>query len=153
MRKNIFYVLLLAILTIAACQEKTDVAAEKEAIKAINQKELEACENFNYEGEAKIWLHEPYIVHNNPSGNEMIRGWDELRTYYKDLYGKFKQDSASNIEITAKNFDIRIEGNNAFLIYDESLESVLSGEKYSHKTKVYKYFIKKDGEWKLLAVL
>ena len=62
MRKNSFYLLLITILTPTACQEKTDVAAEKEAIKAIHQKELEACENFNYEGEAAICiLIKPYI--------------------------------------------------------------------------------------------
>jgi ketosteroid isomerase-like protein len=150
--KNIFYFLLLASLAAAACQQKTDVAAEKEAIKAINQKELEACENFNYEGEAEIWLHEPYIVHTRAKIDSGVKGWEALSRHYKDLYSRLKQDPNSEVEFTAENFDIQIEGDNAFLMYDETMEGVLNGQKYSHEKRVYKYFLKKDGEWKLLAV-
>ena len=153
MLNNILYLLLVAIVIIAACQQKTDVAAEKEAIKTIHQKELEATENYNYENQANTWLHEPYIVHARAKIDSGVRGWDTLSEHYKNLYNRLKQDPDSKVEFTAENFDIHIEGDNAFLMYDETMEGVLNGQKYSHDKRVYKYFLKKDGEWKLLAVL
>ena len=148
MRTSIIIILSLAMLAMFACQEKKDIAEEKETIIKINEKELQASKNHNIEVLASIWLHEPYIAHGMGKTDQEVRGWDSLRVAYKRMSEELKQ-----IEYTAENYDITITGNVAFLMYDETMEAVLSGEGYSHEKKVYKYFIKKDGEWKLFAVL
>ena len=149
MRTQIFIMLIVVISGTFGCQTKTDVSAEKEAIKAVNQKQLDAMESFDYEGEAEVWLHEPYILHSTHD----IRGWDSLSVHYKEQFENMKQDPENRISFSAENFDVIINGNVAILSYDESSRGKLFGNEFSHNSRAYKYLIKKDGEWKILAVL
>jgi len=149
MRTQIFIMLIVVISGTFGCQKKTDLSAEKEAIKAVNKKQLDAMESFNYEGEAEVWLHEPYILH---STND-IRGWDSLSVYYREEFKKLQEDSENKIRFNAENFDVIINGNIAILSYDESSEGTLFGDEFSNKGRAYKYLMKKDGEWKILAIL
>lgn len=152
MRTQIFIMLIVLISGTFGCQNNTDLSAEKEAIKAVNKKQLDAMESFDYEGEAAVWLHEPYI-HHAGFGEEEIRGWDSLSVHYKEQFENMKQDSENRISFSAENFDVIINGNIAILSYDESSEGTLFGEEFSNKGRAYKYLMKKDGEWKILAVL
>jgi ketosteroid isomerase-like protein len=154
MNKSIIYVLVLGSLVMLSFQQKVDIEQEKEAIKAVNQKQLDAVKAADYEGEAAVWAHEPYIVHATTAGGKGKVGWDSLSAHYKKSFEERKKDPGNNVikEITASNYDIQLSGNVAFIMYDEYAEGKWEGEDFSSKSKVVKHLIKKDGEWKITVV-
>lgn len=157
MRNPVVYLVLLAALGLVACEQKVDVAAEEEAIKAVNQKQLDAVRTASYEGEAAVWAHEPYIVHG--SGTRDAVGWDSLSVVYKKTFEEWKKlmqdepDKYHRDEWTGSNYDIHLNGNVAFIFYDEHVRGIWEGESVSTDNRVLKYLEKKDGEWKIVAVL
>jgi ketosteroid isomerase-like protein len=152
MLKMLFYVLSLSLLVLVSCQPPVDMAAEEAAIKAVNQKQLEANEAFNFEGESAVWLHAPYILHATAAAGEGKLGWDSLSVYYKERFDAAKKDTATQYNFTVENFTVQIEGNAAFVTYDESFKGTVAGNQFDSNYKVHKYFIKKEGEWKILAI-
>jgi len=155
MHKIIIFIMALILAGTLACQKEVDIAAEEEAIKSVLQKQLEAVSALDYEGEAEVWAHEPYIVHRTVG----IVGWDSLSTYYKtnfrEIREKLKEDPEywTVRELRASNFDIHLNGNVAFVFYDEHYDYTLEGKESSGVSKVLKYLEKKEGEWKIVAVL
>lgn len=137
---------------VAALEEKVDIAAEEEAIKAALKKEMDTFKNLDYEGIASVWSHEPYIYHQSFG----IVGWDSLSIQYKTIIREVQEkgpEYATIRELSASNFDIYLNGNVAFVLYDEHYDYTYKGEESSGLRKVNKYFEKKEGEWKLVAVL
>ncbi len=141
----------------AVAEEKVELAAEKEAIKAVLQKQLDVASNLDYEGEAAVWAHEPYIVRH--SGDSYVVGWDSLSTFYKTGFKegreKVKEDPEYWMvrEFSAKNFDIHLNGNVAFVFYDEHFDGFREGKERSGVSRVLKYLEKKEGEWRIVALL
>ena len=158
MRNPVIYLVLLTALGLVACEQKVDVAAEEEAIKAVNQKQLDAIRTASYEGEAAVWAHEPYIVHGTVPGGAVV-GWDSLSVMYKKIFEEWKElmknepEKSHRDEWTGSNYDIHLNGNVAFIFYDEHNHGVWEGESYSNDSRTLKYMEKKDGEWKIVAVL
>jgi|GEM_PF-1423303 hypothetical protein len=165
MRSKIIYLLAFILVGAIACEkkveivaeEKVDIAAEEEAIKAVLHKQLVVVSNQDYEGEAAVWAHEPYIVRH--SGDSYIVGWDSLSIFYKTWFGevreKLKEDPEylTMREYRASNFDIHLNGNVAFVFFDEHYDYTWEGEDYSGVSRGLKYLEKKEGEWRIVAVL
>lgn len=135
-----------------SCQQKTDVASDIEAIKAVNQKQIDAQETYSYEGESTVWLHAPYVLHMTADWGHKKIGWDALSDYYKNRFEKLKNDSITEYKFKVENFDVQIDGNFACATYDESFIGTVMGTPYDQTVKVHKYFIKHEGEWKILAI-
>ncbi len=158
MRNPVIYLILLAGLGLVACEQKVDVAAEEAAIKAAVQSETKAAYDSDYEGLAAAWVHEPYVAHAKWVINEVKVGWDSLGAAFKsgienNIELKNKEPDKYIIrESTQSNFDIHLDGNAAFVIHDEHVEGIWAGEEFSNDGKVVKHLVKKDGEWKLVAV-
>ena len=55
--------------------------------------------------------------------------------------------------MTASNYDIRLNGNVAFVFYDQHQEYTEEGERKTDTHRELKYFEKKDGEWKVVVVI
>jgi len=147
--------LILVVLTLfifSSCQgQKPDIAAEKNAVKSVILKQLDAFENLSYEGEAAIWAHEPHVV--KESAGKVTVGWDSLSADYKMLFEAGKKDPENyTIKFKATNFDIRVNGNFAACLCDEEAKGVWQGKDYHHNTRSVKYLEKRDGEWKIVAV-
>ena len=153
MRNPVIFLVLLAALGLVACEQKVDVAAEEEAIKAVNQKQLEAYRTADYVGEAATWANEPYIIHAGLSDDRIIIGWDSLSVFYKDSFNTRKQGSGYDFrQATGSNYDIYLHGNIAVISYDQHSEGVWDGEEFSTDIRQIKYLEKIDGEWKIVAV-
>ncbi|MCB7130424.1 MAG: nuclear transport factor 2 family protein [Candidatus Brocadiales bacterium] len=156
MRNPVIFLVILASLGLVACEQKVDVAAEEEAIKAVNQKQLDAVCSADYEGEAAVWAQEPYIVIRK-SGRKIV-GWDSLSVWYKETFEKNRElvqnepDKYRIDECSGSNYDIHLNGNAAYIHYDEHAEGIWEGEEFSNDSKVAKYLEKIDGEWKIVAV-
>jgi ketosteroid isomerase-like protein len=156
MRSNIIYLLAILFIGAIACikyEEKVETAAEEEAIKAIIKKQLVAVGNFDYEGEAEVWAHEPYIVAHG------VVGWDSLSIWYKTNFREFsekvKEDPENYVpyQASASNFDIHLNGNVAFVFYDHQSSYTYDGEKHSGVSRRLKCLEKKEGKWKMVAFL
>jgi len=150
MRNPVIYLVLLATLGLVACEQKVDVAAEEEAIKAAVQNETNAYDANDYERLVAAWVHEPYVVHSMGGG---VFGWDSLCIAFKNAIElKNKEPDKYGVkERTQSNFDIHLDGNVAFVCHDEHGEGIWAGEEFSFDIKDFKYLVKKDGEWKLVA--
>lgn len=156
MRNPVIYLILVAALGLAACEQKVDVAAEEAAIKAAVQSETKAAYDNDYERLAAAWVHEPYVVHATIDSVVKV-GWDSLSVAFKNFIENNielinNEPDKYRMEFTHSNFDISLNGNAAFVIHDEHLEGIWAGEESSNDIKVVKYLLKKDGEWKLVAV-
>ncbi len=151
MRNPVIYLVLLAALGLVACEQKVDVAAEEEAIKAAIQNETNAFVDNDYERLAAAWVHEPYVVHARMGGVKV--GWDSLSIAFKNAIElKNKEPDKYRVEFTRSNFDIHLDGNAAYVLYDEHGEGIWAGEEFSSDIKEVKHLVKKDGEWKLVVI-
>ena len=80
MYRNIILVMVLVLIGTFACQNKVDITAEEEAIKAVTQQHFDAWRNLSLESEQAVWANEPYVLRiSGPSGNRTV-GWDSLST-------------------------------------------------------------------------
>ena len=160
MKSKIIYLLAFILVGAIACEkkveiaaeEKVDIAAEEETIKAVLHKQLVAVSNLDYEGEAAVWAHEPYIYHASVG----VVGWDSLSTFYKTTFREFIEKGPEYWtvrELSASNFDIHLNGNVAFVFYDEHFDGIREGEERSSVGRSLKYLEKKEGEWRIVAVL
>ncbi len=151
MRNPVIFLVILAALGLVACEQKVDVAAEEEAIKAAIQNETNAYVDGDYERLAAAWVHEPYVVHRTMGGGKA--GWDSLSVAFKNAIElRNKEPDKYRVEFTQSNFDIHLDGNDAFVIYDEHAEGIWAGEEFSFDIKAVKHLVKKDGEWKLVVI-
>jgi len=157
MRNPVIFLVLLAALGLVACEQKVDVAAEEEAIKAVIQKQFNAACSDDYEGQAAVWAHEPYIALR--SSGRKIMGWDSLSVWYKETYEKNRElrknepDKYRIDECSGSNYDIHLHCDAAYVLYEEHWEGIWEGEDFSGDYKFAKYLEKKDEEWKVVAVL
>ena len=138
----------------AVAEEEVDIAAEEEAIKAAVQQEMDAWKNMDYEGIAAVWAHEPYVYKPTPDG--AIVGWDTVGTWFETTIREIQEKGPEYLtmrELRASNFDIHLKGNVAFVLYDEHSDYTWEGKDYSGVSRNMKYLEKKEGEWKLVAIL
>lgn len=150
--KNLI-VLVAIVSVLMGCQQKLqpDLAVEKESVKAVILKQLDAVETLSYEGEAAVWAHEPYIV--KEGAGKVIVGWDSLSADYNRMFTEGQKNPANyNLKFTPTNFDIRINGTFAVCMYDEKSDGMWAGEAYAHNSRLIKLLEKKDGNWKIVAV-
>ena len=172
MRRHSIYVVLLALLGIWAFAQKVDIATEKEAIKVAIQDEKDAFRTLDYEGYAASWVQAPYTLHPGFGQSQItfecagrilmvldldehVVGWDSISVVAKNVIETMKKEPDKNRidELTASNFDIHLNGNIAFVIYDENSKGIFGGEPFSTESnRQVIYLVKKDEEWKLVAI-
>ena len=142
---------LCTVVFLIVCQQSVAGDSEKAAIKAVNEKQLTSFVNRDYEGEAEVWAHEPYIVH---AGHDPFAvGWEKLSANYKANFAPDSEPSYVLHTLTGSNYEIHLNGNVAFVFYDQHAEYTEEGERQTRDTKSLKYFEKKDGQWKIVAVI
>ena len=108
-----------------ACQKKVDTASEQEAIKVVIQNSLDAFKAFDFDRMSALWSHEPYVM--RIAGNLVSVGWDSLGVWYNDFFDEVMKELQMHVikESEAINFKIHLNGNLAFVIYDEKGESII----------------------------
>ena len=142
---------LCTVVFLLACQQSVAADAEKAAIKAVNEKQLAAYVGRDYDGEAEVWAQEPYIVH--ASRNPPTVGWEKLSASYRTEFAPESEPSVVFHVMTASNYDIHLNGNVAFVFFDQHVEYTEDGERKTGDGKSLKYFEKKNGQWRIIAVI
>lgn len=151
MRVISIFISFSVIVCLCSCEQNIDIAAEKAAIKAVNQKQMTAFITGDYQGEAEVWSQEPYIVHYESEGPNI--GWEAISSNYETIFDPASETGVVYHSMTASNYDIRLNGNVAFVFYDQHQEYTEEGERKTDTHRELKYFEKKDGEWKVVVVI
>jgi ketosteroid isomerase-like protein len=142
---------LCTVVFLIVCQQAVAGDSEEAAIKAVNEKQLTAFVNRDYGGEAEVWAQEPYIAHGNH--DPVSVGWEKLSAHYKTAFAPESEPSVVLHSLTASNYDVHLNGNVAFVFYDQHAEYTEDGERQTMESKALKYFEKKDGQWKIIAII
>ena len=142
---------LCAVVFLIACQQSVAAASEEAAIKAVNEKQLAAFVDRDYDGEAEVWAQEPYIVHYYAAEPDI--GWQTMSSNYQTSFDPEADPGRDYHAVTASNFDIRLNGNIAFVFYDQHEDYTEDGERITYDHRELKYFEKKDGQWKIIVVI
>ena len=106
---------------------------------------------FPADGEAEVWAQEPYILH--ASFDPYLVGWEKLSSNYRTNFAPESEPSAVVHVMTASNYDIHLNGNVAFVFYDQHSEYTEDGERKTGDSKSLKYFEKKNGQWRIIAII
>ncbi len=151
-RINILLTSLLWLISMSAGAQ-----ADKDAIKAVIEKETTSFFNVNRKDWDDTWTHEPYIYwsYSDSTGTNFLEGWGSISKYF-DEYFKTQvatrvidvaQKSGVTINRTWK--EIRIYGNGAFVRYDQQVK-----DKQIHmdETSQVRVLEKTDGKWKVVCV-
>jgi len=120
---------------------------DKEAIKAVIEKETASFMNVDYKTWSSLWWKVPYAYwsYSDSTGTSFVEGWDNLNKTYVDY---FKSARPSKAEITNEWIEIRVFDNGAYAhfvqkVYDETDRD---------ETSQIRVLEKKDGKWKLICV-
>ena len=105
----------------------------------------------DYDSEAEVWAQEPYILY--ASVDPPLVGWEKLSANYRTNFAPESEPSVVFHVMTASNYDIHLNGNVAFVFYDQHAEYTEDGERKTGDAKSLKYFEKKNGQWRIIAVI
>ncbi len=134
-------------MTTIAAAGNVDVQKEEEAIKKVIERQNEGWLKKNYDIEAEVWAHEPYIVKVSQSGEEVV-GWDAISARYKR---KFEGcNPGSDLRYTYSNFHFKIYNNIAWVTHEQSLR--IHGLTAIRTLKGWESRIleKRNGKWKIV---
>ena len=108
MKKTLIGLLSLGLLAIASCQEKIDVAKEKEAIKAVFEAEKAGFFGRDPSAMAATWVQEPSSakIYMSAQGQTRYEGWDAIR---KHDIGLTQDDSWDRNLVQAEFSDYQID--------------------------------------------
>lgn len=120
---------------------------EKEAIKAVIEKETASFMNVDYKTWSSLWLKVPYAYwsYSDSTGTSYVEGWDNLNNTYAEY---FKNSKPSKGEIKNEWIEIRVFENGA---YAHFVQKVYDEIDYDETSQI-RVLEKKDGNWKLICV-
>lgn len=125
-----------------------DVIKEQEAIKKVIERQNEGWLKKNYDIEAEVWAHEPYIVKVSQTGEEVV-GWDVISARYER---RFKELTAEPdfVKYAYCNFHFKIYDNIAWVTHEQSLK--IPGLTAIKTLKGWESHIleKRNGKWKIV---
>lgn len=131
--------------------------ADKEAIKAVIEKETTSFHNVNRKDWDDAWMHEQYVYwsYSDSTGTNFLEGWNAISKYF-DEYFKTQVpirviDVTHNASVTINRTwkEIRIYGNGAFVRYDQQVKD---NKIHFDETSQVRVLEKKDGKWKVVCV-
>jgi hypothetical protein len=142
---------MVLVLSFWSCQKKIDIAAEKEAIKAVIEQETEMWRQRNFEGFKKSWAHKPYsfwLGASKPNFTE-IASWDSIGTHYKEI---FERSSEIKVKIKNENYMFRIYDDNAWVTFEQHFIEDTTAQSDEIPSKELRVLEKTEGEWKIIFV-
>ncbi len=153
MKKIIPFLLGFFLISIMGCQEKIDIEAEKEAIKAVAAEETSAFLAQDLVRLLKtLTMNENsvYIRVDSKEYKEMI-GWDKIYPYYKKSVAVDWSDY-SDFKVSKTNWFIEVFNEAALAIFDQTMKFKLNGEPMETRSKEIRVLEKIKGDWKIQMV-
>ncbi len=157
MKKIIFPILtLLLIAGGSSCQEKIDIEKEKEAIKAVVEKETNAFWARDLDQQLECFIQDETTTWVN-AGRDGLGdgdGWENIRnSYIREFLGKddfYENYPESNRKVKNKYYKIKVYKDCAWVVYDEYY--VFENDSIIDGPKAIRFLEKVDDEWKLVLL-
>ncbi len=152
--KNKYLLLVPAIFLLFSCnQQTTDPMVEKDAIKAVIEKEFSA-----YINQDLVKLLETVIQDENTvrisigkKGYQEKLGWDNVYPYYKKSVQTDWSDF-EDIKVERSNFNFVLCAESAYVLFNQSINYSYKGEVQESLSKETRMLKKVKGEWKIQVV-
>jgi tetratricopeptide (TPR) repeat protein len=152
MLKKIFSIIILLQLFFAdVVFTQNQNSSEEEAIKQVIMNETKNWFNVDYEGWAKNWAHEKYVLnmfagYGSPNSN---LSWDSVKTAAKDFFNEYREPF--NIDVSWSDWNIRVFNDCSWASY---LQTSIYEEntQFPNKDREIRFLEKKDGMWKIVFV-
>lgn len=150
MKKIIFS--FFAVLLITSCTppvEEIDVAKEKEAIKALIEKELSLFAARDYNQQLELFKKSDDIRAINNGRNHFNRvGWDSLYAGAKRFAEAEGWKDVTNYKADCKDFNIQVYDKVAWAVYYAETSGEYQGEPFGSEQAKITILEKVDGNWK-----
>lgn len=153
MKRFIYLLLLIFFLPLTGCQEKTDAAAEEEAIKAVIIDETTAFRNQNLVALLETLIQDDHFIYISIGSNgyhERV-GWDSNYAYYRKAASADWSDW-SDFSIERSNWKIDVFGETAYVTFNQKENFKLDEEPMITHSKEIRLLKKVKGEWKISAI-
>jgi hypothetical protein len=152
MKKYLFALIAFSFFAFASCQEKTNVAQEEEAIKAVIKQELALYVAQDIK-EAEFYKKADYlrIIYNDGNSHQQTVGWDSLYANVKKIV-EFDRSGASDLKFECKDFHIKVYEDVAWAVYEVPLSWIWKGEPGESSSTKVTFLEKVDGDWKIVLV-
>ena len=150
--KTIKIVVLLCVgslIILASCQPTIDLDKEKEAIMALIQKESETARDGDVDGLMSCYIQDEFQTRLgiNSEGYKLTTGWDDLKPLFESSGERGEMDN-SQVSVKKENPVIKIMGNSAWLICDNTWEGEWDGEYFKNESIQVTFLEKVKDEWK-----
>jgi len=149
MEKTLSVLFLIIFLVCLSFKGETDIAKEKEAIKAVFEAEKTAYFNQNNIEMGEYWIKKPTSMKYwlTSKGSTKIDGWENINASQK----KETEDNSwdrKKMKATYSDYQINITGNSAWIFCKTTWEGDFNGEKFNLKQERIVVMEKDDGKWK-----
>jgi hypothetical protein len=141
------FVLFPAILLFSS-QAFSQTADQKE-IQKVCLAETQAYTNLDYNSWASYHVQSPdeLLAWNNPDGSfGSTAGWEKISKEMKEYFNSSKKE---NVKLTSDHFTFVTNGNMAFASFARTSQNA---EGKTTRIQEYRTLLKKNGQWKILAV-
>lgn len=155
MKTTVSTLIITALCLLFACQGKINMNAEKDAIKALAQKESTSYYNRDYEAWADCWWHDASVIHMDPMTFNYYEtiGWDSLNAQRRDNFNTEQERPKRKVDWS--DWHIKVDQNLAWAYFTatESMESTQGAVESSINKRELRIAEKRDGKWKLTCVV
>ena len=148
MKKIIFSIFTLSLIAGSIyCQEKIDIEAEKEAIKAIIEEQTNAFIDRDFDRLAATHVKDETFIRLRASKSSYGYdvGWEDRSSILEEL---FKNNPVVTNKFKNTNYKIKVYSESAWAVYDENWYDS-EGESLGMNINV-RFLEKTDGEWKIV---
>ena len=151
MKKSLFYLLTVLLLVGTSCQETIDIEKEKEAIKAVIEKESDAHFARDIDRQFDCFIQDETSTGVLAGEDGFYDGWEIISAAYKSIYENSPEPA--NLKVKNNNYKIKVYKDCAWAVYDEY--TVDENDSISSGPRVIKFLEKVDDDWEivLLSVL
>jgi hypothetical protein len=151
MKKTSVLIITLICLATISCTQKTDVAAEKDAVLKALQEEGDAFAANDMNRLAAIHIQDSTDtrIGSGCTYFNTWQGWNEIKKLYEDYIKRNSGDTTwQNPQNIKENVIMKVTGNSAWVLCDNIWEYTFNGESFRQANKQLAIFEKVNGEWK-----
>ena len=134
--------------TTTSCQEKIDTEKEKEAIKAVIEKESNShlARDSDRHNECFVQDERLILLGSAEGIFYYVKGWKEISLVYEGIYTDSPNPSTDINQYT--NYKIEVNKESAWAVYDQIAHDAEGDFLSNHKSA--RFLEKEDGEWKII---
>ena len=154
MKKSVVFVFIAMLFVISGCSKKSvDIDAEKAAIKKILTNETSAYLNQDLVEVLDVFSQDEKTIYLSvgSQGYKEIIGFEDITKYLRTS-SKSDWSAYTDYNVKKSNWNININGNNAIVYFNQTMEFKMNGEPMETHSKEIRYMEKQKGDWKIVML-